>query len=75
MGQTHRPFYRIVVSDSRKRPTGRNVDEIGTYNPLPDPSEIKVNLERADYWLARGARPSAQVAKLIDLARASQPEA
>lgn len=69
MGRKHRPYYRLVVSDSRNRPGGRSVDEVGTYDPLPDPSDLNLNLERVDYWLARGARPSAQVAKLIALSR------
>lgn len=69
IGRTHRPCYRLVVSDSRNRPGGRNVDEVGYYDPLPDPSEIKVNLERIDYWLARGAQPSSQVKKLIAISR------
>ena len=72
IGRKHRPFYRLVVSDSRNRPGGRNVDEVGIYDPLPDPSEIRVNLERVDYWLARGAQPSAQVNKLIALSRKSE---
>ena len=75
MGRKHSPYYRLVVSDSRNRPGGRNVDEVGYYNPLPNPSELKVNLERVDYWLARGARPSAQVGKLIDITRKSAPQA
>lgn len=69
IGRIHRPCYRLVVSDSRNRPGGRNVDEVGYYDPLPDPSEIKVNLERIDYWLARGAQPSSQVKKLIAISR------
>lgn len=69
IGRKHRPYYRLVVSDSRNRPGGKNVDEVGHYDPLPDPSELKVDLQRVDYWLARGARPSAQVARLIDITR------
>jgi len=72
MGQKHRPVYRLVVSDSRNRPGGKNVDEVGTYNPLPDPSDIHVDLERVDYWLSRGARPSVQVGKVIGIARTAQ---
>lgn len=75
MGRKHSPYYRLVVSDSRNRPGGRNVDEVGYYNPLPNPSEVKVNLERVDYWLARGAKPSVQVSKLIALSRKAAPPA
>jgi small subunit ribosomal protein S16 len=69
IGRKHRPYYRLVVSDSRNRPGGQNVDEVGTYDPLPNPSEVRVDLERVDYWLARGAKPSAQVSRLIDITR------
>jgi small subunit ribosomal protein S16 len=69
MGRTHRPYYRLVVSDSRNRPGGQNVDEVGRYDPLPNPSEIQLNLERVDYWLQRGAKPSSQVANLIAISR------
>jgi len=71
MGRTHRPYYRLVVSDSRNRPGGQNVDEVGRYDPLPNPAEIHVNLERVDYWLQRGAKPSSQVANLIAISRKS----
>ncbi len=71
MGRTHRPYYRLVVSDSRNRPGGQNVDEVGSYDPLPNPAEISINMERVDYWLQRGARPSSQVANLIALSRKS----
>lgn len=69
IGQKHRPFYRLVVSDSRNRPGGRNVEEVGTYDPLPDPSAIQLQMDRVDYWLSRGARPSSQVEKIIVVAR------
>lgn len=72
IGQKHRPFYRLVVSDSRNRPGGRNVEEVGTYDPLPDPSAIHLQMDRVDYWLSRGARPSAQVHKIIGVARSAQ---
>ncbi len=69
MGRTHRPYYRLVVSDSRNRPGGQNVDEVGQYDPVPNPAEIRLNLERVDYWLQRGAKPSRQVANLIEISR------
>ena len=69
MGQTHRPLYRLVVSDSRKRPTGSCVEEVGHYDPNQDPSSINVNLERIDYWLSVGAKPSSQVENLIKIVR------
>jgi len=75
MGQTHRPFYRLVVSDSRKRPTSSTIEEVGHYDPGEEPSRISMNLERVDYWLSVGARPSGQVSHLIELARKDAAQA
>ena len=68
MGQKKAPFYRIVVADSRSPRDGRCIDEIGTYNPNVEPSEIKVNEELAKKWLANGAQPTEVVAKIFKLA-------
>ena len=69
MGQKHRPFYRLVVSDSRNRPGGANVEEVGYYDPQKEPSLIHMDMDRVDYWLSVGARPSSQVSNLIKVAR------
>ncbi|MGI6175303.1 MAG: 30S ribosomal protein S16 [Christensenellales bacterium] len=58
MGAKKAPFYRIVVADSRSPRDGKCVDEIGYYNPLKDPAEIKIDAEKAQYWLKNGAQPS-----------------
>ncbi|MDI9505242.1 MAG: 30S ribosomal protein S16 [Candidatus Excrementavichristensenella sp.] len=58
MGMKKEPFYRIVVTDSRNARDGRFIEELGYYNPIPDPAEIKVNVERAKYWLSVGAQPT-----------------
>ncbi|NOY27786.1 MAG: 30S ribosomal protein S16, partial [Oligoflexia bacterium] len=71
MGRKKRPFYRIVAADSRSPRDGRNLEFLGHYNPMVNPSEIKVNLERVDYWLSVGASPSDTVASLIKKARAA----
>jgi small subunit ribosomal protein S16 len=65
MGAKKTPFYRIVVSDSRTPRDGRFIEEIGYYNPLTDPAEIKVDGERARYWLGNGAQPSDTVRALL----------
>jgi small subunit ribosomal protein S16 len=65
MGAKKTPFYRIVVSDSRTPRNGRFIEEIGYYNPLTDPAEIKVDNERAKYWLSNGAQPSDTVRALL----------
>jgi small subunit ribosomal protein S16 len=58
MGMKKQPFYRIVVTDSRSARDGRFIEEIGYYNPLSDPAEIRIDQERAKYWLGNGAQPT-----------------
>lgn len=65
MGAKKAPFYRIVVADSRYPRDGRSLEEIGFYNPLTDPAEVKVDLERAKYWIGVGAQPSDTVRALL----------
>lgn len=65
LGARHRPFYRIVAADSRSPRDGRFIETIGTYNPLTDPSEIKVKVDRLAYWLSVGALPTDSVRQLL----------
>ncbi|MDO5834397.1 MAG: 30S ribosomal protein S16 [Lachnospiraceae bacterium] len=65
MGQIHAPFYRVIVADSRSPRNGRFIEEIGTYNPCVEPSEIKIDAEKAKQWIANGAQPTETVAKLL----------
>ena len=65
MGAKKSPFYRIVVADSRAMRDGRFIEEIGTYNPLTDPAEVKINMERAQYWIQNGAQPTDTVKALL----------
>ena len=58
MGAKKRPFYRIVVADSRCARDGRFIEMIGTYDPTIDPPAIKLNAERAEYWISNGAQPT-----------------
>jgi len=58
LGGKHKPFYRLVVADSRAPRSGRYIEAIGYYNPTTDPSTIKVNEAKALAWLRKGARPS-----------------
>ncbi len=67
MGKIHAPFYRVVVVDSRKRRDGRVIEEIGIYDPMPNPSTIRIDSERAQYWLGVGAQPSDPVRRLLVL--------
>ena len=65
MGQKKRPIYRIVVADARAPRDGRNIDEIGTYDPNQEPSEVTVDAEAAKKWIANGAKPTETVARLF----------
>ena len=58
MGSKKRPFYRVVVADSRTARDGRFIETLGYYNPCVEPSEVQINGERAQYWLQCGAQPS-----------------
>ncbi len=67
LGKIRAPYYRIVVADSRTKRDGRVIEEIGLYQPTQDPSVIKVDSERAQYWLSVGAQPTEQVEALLKL--------
>jgi len=64
MGRKKRPFYRVVVTDSRKRRDGGWIESIGYYNPLKETREIKIDEERLNYWLSVGAQMSDRVKKI-----------
>lgn len=65
MGSTRRPAYRVVVADSRSPRDGRFIEIIGHYNPLTSPPTVKIDREKAQSWIAKGAQPSNTVRKLI----------
>lgn len=65
MGAKKAPFYRIVVADSRFPRDGRFIEELGTYNPLVQPSELKVDAEKAQQWIKDGAQPTDTVRALL----------
>ena len=64
-GATKRPYYRVVVADSRATRDGRFVEVLGHYDPRPDPAVVKIDTERANYWLSKGAQPSDTVRSLL----------
>ena len=70
MGAKKAPYYRIVVADSRAPRDGAFVEEIGYYNPISDPVELKVNNERAQEWMKNGAQPTDTVRGLLKKAGA-----
>jgi len=73
-GAKQRPFYHIVVTDSRNRRDGRYLERLGYFNPIAAGGErkLKVDLERVDYWISHGAQPSDRVANLMKQARGSE---
>jgi small subunit ribosomal protein S16 len=66
MGSNKRPVYRVVVSDGRKTPTAAVLEEVGFYNPRSEPAETRINRERVEFWMARGAQLSATVKSLLE---------
>ena len=65
MGMKKAPFYRVIVADSRSPRDGRFIEEIGYYNPLTEPAEIKIDAEKAKKWIANGAQPTETVKSLL----------
>ena len=65
MGAKKAPFYRIVVADSRYPRDGRFIEEIGFYNPVVNPAELKVDVDRAQAWIKTGAQPTETVRDLL----------
>ena len=65
MGQKKAPFYRVVVADSRYPRDGRFIEEIGYYNPLTEPAEVKIDADKAKAWLGKGAQPTETVKDLL----------
>ena len=73
MGTKKKAFYRIVVSDSRSTPSGRFLDILGTYDPGTDPATVKLDLDRTDGWIKKGAQASETVKSLISRASNTPP--
>ena len=65
LGSKKNPFYRVVVADERSPRDGRFIEEIGYYNPLTDPVDIKIDAEKATKWLGNGAQPTETVRSLL----------
>jgi len=66
-GAKKKPFYRVIVADSRKRRDGPFIEIIGTYDPMKNPSEVKIDTERAKYWIDCGAQPTSVVKNLLKI--------
>ena len=65
MGRRHKPFYRVVVADSRRARDGRFIEILGHYDPLKQPEEINIDKEKVNEWIDKGAKPSDTVRSLI----------
>src|SRR5437868_12662384 len=65
MGAKKRPFYRVVVKEKRSKRDGAYLENVGTYDPLADPADVRLDHERIQYWIGVGAQPSETVASLI----------
>jgi small subunit ribosomal protein S16 len=75
VGAKNAPYFRIVVADSRSPRDGRFIEEIGTYQPMKKGDNFTLNLERAQYWVGKGAQPSDTVASFIKKAGKAAPAA
>ena len=69
IGAKKKPFYRLVASDQRSPRDGRFIEQLGWYDPLKNPHQVKFDLERVDYWLSKGAQPTDTAERLIGKAR------
>ena len=75
MGAKKAPFYRVIVADSRSPRDGRFVEELGYYDPMKNPAEIKIDVEKANAWIKNGAQPTETVKSLINKAAAQETKA
>ena len=75
IGAKNTPVFRIVVADSRSPRDGKCIEELGTYQPLKKGTNFEVKLDRAEYWLSKGAQPSDTVASFLKKARKTTPAA
>ena len=66
MGSSKRPVYRVVVSDRKQTPTAAVLEEVGFYDPRSKPADVRINRERVEYWVARGAQMSPTVKSLFE---------
>ena len=73
LGAKKRPFYRVIATDSRSPRDGRFIEQLGYYDPMKDPSDLKLDLGRVDYWVGMGAQPSDTCKRLIERARQATP--
>ena len=73
MGAKGKPYYRVVVKEKRSKRDGKYIELLGTYNPMKNPAEVKLNNERVQYWIGVGAQPTQTAASLIKKSAAAPP--
>ena len=73
-GAKKKPFYRVIIAEDRAKRDGRFIEVVGTYDPLVDPVDVKLKLDRVDHWLGKGAQPSDTVKSLIRTVRVQASE-
>ena len=66
MGAHKKPFYRVVVADSRSPRDGKCIEEIGYFNPMVEPNQIKLDMEKVEKWIKNGAQPTDRVKSIIE---------
>ncbi len=71
MGARNRPFYRVIVSDSRAATRSTAVEELGSYDPRQEPPTVQIDRNRVDYWVANGAQMSTSVRQLVERSAAN----
>lgn len=74
-GSKKNPYYRVVVADNHFKRDGRNIEEVGRYNPMTEPSFVQLDLEKIDQWIKNGAQPTDTVARLIEQVKNPAPAA
>jgi small subunit ribosomal protein S16 len=74
-GSNNKPFYRVVVSDSRRTPTARVVETIGYYDPTKSPAKVEISVDRAEHWMGKGAHASETVRSLVSRLKKAAPAA
>ena len=68
LGKKKKPFYHVVVADSRTANNGKIIEQVGTYDPMTNPSTIKIDVEKVNDWIKKGAQPTETTKKLIKIA-------
>ena len=70
MGAKKAPFYRVVVADSRSPRDGKCIEEIGYFNPMVEPADVKLDMEKVEKWIKNGAQPTERVKSIINSQKA-----